>query len=690
MHPFVNGRSSSSSSRSAWRGGHFPLATALGSVLALGCSAWAGTGSDAPAPAVDAACVRACDATPDAVLRDTPVVLPDVPPADAGPTAPFRSCGYLGGRIAERVVYSPDGSLLAVVGRGALELVRASDGTLARALEDSEVPAYATVAVFSADGTTLVSGNADGRLRVWRVGDGALLRTIAAHETTVSSVALSSAGGGIVASVALASPIRLWRLADGSHVRDLSGSPSGRPLVSALAFAPDGSTLAAGGAALQLWRVADGSVVWTGELPRAAALAVAFSPDGRTVASGSMEQGGLRLWNAADGALLGEPTVMVGDVPAVAFSPDGSTVANSQAGAIQLWRVADRTLLRGIPTPGATATSVAFAPAGDVVASSDDNGPIRLWRAADATLVRELAAEPSSAGSVTFSSDPSVRPSVVFSPDGAVVATSAGEGRWNDARSIRLWRASDRAHLRDLPGGLAPIAFLPDGVLAGIGSPDLAVLRFWRVSDGSVVRDLPVGTLSPDGRVLASVWRGSVTLRRVSDGSVLGDLTPGGGVASLAFSPDSGTLAVGMLRDGSTTRVSLWRVADRTLLREVAYDGGYAYSVAFSHDGSVLATGMSADSATRLWRVSDGAPLRRAEVGREALVFSPDDAVLAGGNFVADVVGAGTVQLWRAADGASIGGLPGHGSVVAAIGFSPDGAIVAAGGSGRVRMWCRR
>jgi transposase InsO family protein len=158
--------------------------------------------------------------------------------------------------------------------------------------------------------------------------------------------------------------------------------------------------------------------------------------------------------------------------------------------------------------------------------------------------------------------------SVVFSPDGAILASGSGD------RTIRLWRVSDGQSVRQLEGHTSSVwsvAFSPDGAALASGSEDKTV-RLWRVSDGQSVRQLEGHT--------SSVW-------------------------SVAFSPDGATLASG----SSDKTIRLWRVADGQPLRTLEGHTDWVRSVAFSPDGATVASG-SDDKTIRLWRVSDGKPPR--------------------------------------------------------------------------------
>jgi WD40 repeat protein len=62
---------------------------------------------------------------------------------------------------------------------------------------------------FSPDGTTFASGLLDNTVELWRVSDGALLRTLTGHTSWVSAVAFSP-DGATLASGSFDGTIRFW------------------------------------------------------------------------------------------------------------------------------------------------------------------------------------------------------------------------------------------------------------------------------------------------------------------------------------------------------------------------------------------------------------------------------------------------------------------------------------------------
>jgi len=202
----------------------------------------------------------------------------------------------------------------------------------------------------------------------------------------------------------------------------------------------------------------------------------------------------------------------------------------------------------------------------------------------------------------------------------------------------------------------------------------------------SGIADLPYGggpvAFSPDRRTMATGGAGTVRLwDAVSHQPIGGPLIGHNGfVGRLAFSPDGNTLATGS-RDGT---VRLWNVAaQRQIGDPLIRDGGMIQAVTFGPDGETLAAG-SSDGTVRLWDV-----VSRRQIGDPFIGYlggtvpiSPDGRVLAFGQDQ-------TVQLWDIASHTQIGApLTGFIGAVAAIAFSPDGAMLATGGAdGAVRLW---
>jgi WD40 repeat protein/serine/threonine protein kinase len=257
------------------------------------------------------------------------------------------------------VSFSPDGRLLASGSLdGTIKLWRVADGALVRTLKGHT--SWVGSVSFSPDGRLLASGSGDKTIKLWRVADGSLVRTLTGHTDSVLSVSFSPDGrllasGSGVEKIMLVlgssnntinfgdTTIKLWRVADGSLVRTLTGHTN---RVNSVSFSPDGRLLASGSddTTIKLWRVADGSLVLTLTGHALDVFSVSFSPDGRLLASGSYDNT-IKLWRVADGLEVRTLTGHTGVVFSVSFSPDGRLLASGSADkTIKLWRVADGAL----------------------------------------------------------------------------------------------------------------------------------------------------------------------------------------------------------------------------------------------------------------------------------------------------------------------------------------------------------
>jgi len=253
--------------------------------------------------------------------------------------------------------------------------------------------------------------------------------------------------------------------------------------------------------------------------------------------------------------------------------------------------------------------------------------------------------------------------SVAFSPDGSVLAAAEGDPAATIG-TITLYDSTSGRAVRLLEGhelGVRDLAFSPDGrYLASAGRDHTA--RIWDWRNGTLVRSLDFENE----------------------------------MNSVAFSPDSGTLAVGGVDEpeGGFQDAAIWTYAvdtwePRLKLAEFWNIG----AIAFTPDGSHISGGGTSRNV-RVWRAGDGAEAfvlyHAGQVG--GLAVSPDGSTLAAGLCEASVnpgsCSRGAVWLWDLANGRHSQSLSSFPEEVKAVAYSPDGStLIAASGDGTIQAF---
>jgi WD40 repeat protein len=106
-----------------------------------------------------------------------------------------------------------------------------------------------------------------------------------------------------------------------------------------------------------------------------------FSPDGRTLAAGSWFR--LSLWDVASGATRSIPTEHNGLLTSVAFSPNGrflATLGRHTDSAIRILDTMDFRVVRRYQAHELCGAIIRFSPDGRMLASGSDDESVRLYR----------------------------------------------------------------------------------------------------------------------------------------------------------------------------------------------------------------------------------------------------------------------------------------------------------------------
>lgn len=219
---------------------------------------------------------------------------------------------------------------------------------------------------FTRDGKYLIIGTGlhkSGTIRVWKVSDWTLVKTIHAHKSFVRTLAASPDGKRLV-SYGFEGLLTIWDLQSGKPVRHLSGHTG---QIFRLRYSPDGSLIAAADSdgSVLLWNSQTGKInkVLTGHqgVPKD----VAFGPEGKFIISVSKEnEPALICWKNVQ-PTSGWKIPQNKSIYGLAISPDGKNVATIDDGeVISIRQTVDGKLLKSRTTTKTMMEQVVYSPGG--------------------------------------------------------------------------------------------------------------------------------------------------------------------------------------------------------------------------------------------------------------------------------------------------------------------------------------
>lgn len=263
----------------------------------------------------------------------------------------------------------------------------------------------------------------------------AMYESGAAHRDFVHSLAFNPAGT-MLASGSYRE-VKLWTRPDNVARLNLPVSTGAVP---AVAVSGDDKWLASAAAdnSIKLYSLADGQPGKVLAGHTAAITGLAFSPDHGKLYSSSQDKT-LRVWNVADGAAAGQieaPAALTG----LAVTPDGARLvvscADNRLRVVTLPAGAPPALERELTGHGGPVTSVAIVPPqGARALSGSDDGTARLW---DLATGKELASL-NHGGPVT---------AVAVNPDGTRYASASAN------HTAKLWESKENKQVAEMKGDL--------------------------------------------------------------------------------------------------------------------------------------------------------------------------------------------------------------------------------------------
>jgi len=572
-------------------------------------------------------------------------------------------------------------------------------------------------AVFSRDGSSIVTAGGDGTVGMWSAANGASIRKLKGPEPDAIQWRYDKvgiAGPFVVAIDTKGRAARVWDASTGILVAELENDASE---ASSLAVSADSRWLAtSGGDDVRVFDTSTWRRVATIAGPRVRSLC--FDPSGLRLVVGTHD-GITSIWDIPTGERLRRLREAGAPVDAVAFSTDGALVAaGSRDGTVQVWDAVSGGLRMEFNAHHDKVFAIEFAASGNLMLSAGGDGAVVVANVASGMTVARLEGPTELVRSAHF--DQSAQRVVGASWDG----------------TARVWDATSPYHAWGSP----PIgpecdtaeSLVPDQRFVALSCRNHGT-RVWDTARNQLLAELPSSTSAGAGYDpafpavtgtgdRAAIARGNtVEVYALPSGQLLRTVVHPATVSAVAFAPTGHDLVSGAV-DGSLQLthddrdpIALPRSPagiDGALIlaggQVVASDAGNRLRVIDPERRTVLAD-LQAPARARLLRSSpDGTrlvtialrgtpvPPTLWDLAEHRLVATLEGH--AGRVFTARFVSSGreiltagqdgTARLWDAATGRSRRTLRGSSQFLADAALAPDGSLVVAGGSdGLLRFW---
>ena len=430
----------------------------------------------------------------------------------------------------DNIAYSLDGEAIAIIVYGTIFLLDATTGECKSRLEIGVEKLFS----FSPDGTTIAAVNENGIVQVWDTKGGIPIKYGFEEETRVklevpiatgkhkytfecadSVVGIVFSPDGDTLTTANANnTVQVWNTKTGElkytleHTSSIIGISFSK--YSSFNDAADGHNIlitAHSDKTVRLWntyaQVCQSSFSLTKHTD--AIHSAAYSPDGNTLATASLD-GNLLLWEIPSGLLkkaLAENRYTSEGFFVGSFSPDGDKVALGVGHGVELFEVVTSKVKKSINRNGEHTDqwirSITFSPDGNTLAMGMDS-MLMLWDTTIGTFIDSLHCD----GKVAY---------IVFSPDGITLAAGVNS-------NILLWDTQTwiLKHTLDLDGN-SIVAFSPDGKTLATSSGWKGTVQLWDTKTGasknrftghgSEVKSI---AFSPDGKIIATAGEDGTVL----------------------------------------------------------------------------------------------------------------------------------------------------------------------------------